>query len=307
MANARRWAHDEVHQEEGQAIAELVIVAPVLLLVIVLLISLGRIDSAQGDVESAARAGVQAAVVQDNPSRGPGPGCGRSGEHVGHCRAHVPVPAGQHQHLELHPRGLGVSHRDLCHQPGRRVDPRRARHQDAVGHLLRPHRPVPGGVMNVTAINRVRINTERASPARLWLVVRGRGEDGQFLAMTVVFMTMFLALAGLVADGGRYFDAKQAAASEAEQAARAGAGLPRRGPAPRRHRRHRPRHRHHRGRELHDRLPGTPGAPGWSGNTVYAQISYRQPTQLLGIIGVSSLQITVTESATDVTGVTTGA
>ena len=42
--------------------------APVLLLVIVLMISLGRIDSAQGDVESAARAGVQAAVVQDNPN-----------------------------------------------------------------------------------------------------------------------------------------------------------------------------------------------------------------------------------------------
>ena len=42
--------------------------------------------------------------------------------------------------------------------------------------------------------------------------------------MTCIFMTMFLALAGLVADGGHYFDAKQAAASEAEQAARAGAG-----------------------------------------------------------------------------------
>ncbi len=41
--------------------------------------------------------------------------------------------------------------------------------------------------------------------------------------MTCVFMTMFLALAGLVADGGHYFDAKQAATSEAEQAARAGA------------------------------------------------------------------------------------
>ena len=39
-----------------------------LLLVIVLMISLGRIDSAQGDVESAARAGVQAAVLQDSPS-----------------------------------------------------------------------------------------------------------------------------------------------------------------------------------------------------------------------------------------------
>ncbi len=54
--------------EEGSAIAELVIVAPVLLIVIVLMIALGRVDSAQGDVESAARAGVQAAVVQVDPS-----------------------------------------------------------------------------------------------------------------------------------------------------------------------------------------------------------------------------------------------
>jgi len=46
----------------------LVIVAPVLLIVIVLMIALGRVDSAQGDVESAARAGVQAAVVQADPS-----------------------------------------------------------------------------------------------------------------------------------------------------------------------------------------------------------------------------------------------
>ena len=54
--------------EEGSAIAELVIVAPVLLIVVVLMIALGRVDSAQGDVESAARAGVQAAVVQADPS-----------------------------------------------------------------------------------------------------------------------------------------------------------------------------------------------------------------------------------------------
>jgi hypothetical protein len=32
------------------------------------MIGLGRIDSAQGDVESAARAAVQAAVVQSNPA-----------------------------------------------------------------------------------------------------------------------------------------------------------------------------------------------------------------------------------------------
>jgi Flp pilus assembly protein TadG len=68
VADPRSQAHSEAHQEDGQAIAELVIVTPVLLLVIVLMISLGRIDSAQGDIESAARAGVQAAVVQDNPS-----------------------------------------------------------------------------------------------------------------------------------------------------------------------------------------------------------------------------------------------
>ena len=53
-----------VRGDEGQAIAELVIVAPVLLIIIVLMVALGRVDSAQGDVESAARAGVQAAVVQ---------------------------------------------------------------------------------------------------------------------------------------------------------------------------------------------------------------------------------------------------
>ncbi len=54
--------------EEGSAIAELVIVAPILLIVIVLMVALGRVDSAQGDVQSAARSGVQAAVVQSDPS-----------------------------------------------------------------------------------------------------------------------------------------------------------------------------------------------------------------------------------------------
>ncbi len=118
-------------------------------------------------------------------------------------------------------------------------------------------------------------------------------------------MTMFLALAGLVADGGRYLDAKQAAASEAEQAARAGAGsidiraL-------------------HAGTVALDPAAavtaaetfmtssGHPGTAWVVGATVYAQIRYRQPTQLLSIIGVGSLQITVTESATDVSGTTSG-
>ena len=134
---------------------------------------------------------------------------------------------------------------------------------------------------------------------------RRRGDDGQLLAMTAVFMAMFLALAGLVADGGRYLDARQAAASEAEQAARAGAASLDVGQL-------------HAGTltidpaaataaaEQYMRTAGHPGVAWVAGNTVYAQISYRQPTQLLGIIGVGSLQITVTESATDVAGITGG-
>ncbi len=133
--------------------------------------------------------------------------------------------------------------------------------------------------------------------------LRHHPEDGQFLAMTVVLMTMFLALTGLVADGGRYLDAKQAAASEAEQAARAGASSL-------------DVSQLHAGNVALDpagaviaaeNFMATSGRPGTAwvvGNTVYAEISYRQPTQLLGIIGVGSLQITVTESATDVSGTT---
>lgn len=132
-----------------------------------------------------------------------------------------------------------------------------------------------------------------------------RSEEGQFLAMTVVFMTMFLALAGLVADGGRYLDVKQQAASVAEQAARAGAGSLDVGQL-------------HAGTIAVDPAvaitaaendmssAGQPGTAWVVGNTVYAQISERVPTQLLGIIGVGSLALSVTESATDVSGITTG-
>jgi len=147
------------------------------------------------------------------------------------------------------------------------------------------------------------VNTALSRSARRRFVLRERSEDGQFLAMTIVFMTMFLALAGLVADGGRYFDAKQAAASEAEQAARAGAGSL-------------DVSQLHAGTVAIDPATATttaedymtsvghPGTAWVDGNTVYTQISYRQPTQLLEIIGVSSLQITVTESATDISGIT---
>ena len=70
MGDGRHRARGEpcVRGEQGQAIAELVIVVPVLLFVVVLMVGIGRIDSAQGDVQSAARAGAQAAVVQADPN-----------------------------------------------------------------------------------------------------------------------------------------------------------------------------------------------------------------------------------------------
>ena len=128
-------------------------------------------------------------------------------------------------------------------------------------------------------------------------------EDGQFLVMTVIFMTMFLALLGLVTDGGRYLNAKTAAAAEASQAARTGAAAL--DPT-----------------QLHagnlgvdpaaavSRAENATGGPGdhpgtaWVvGNTVYVRIVYDQSTQLLGIVGVTTMHVDVTEQATNVSGV----
>jgi Flp pilus assembly protein TadG len=120
--------------------------------------------------------------------------------------------------------------------------------------------------------------------------------------MTVVFMTMFLALAGLVVDGGHYLNAKQAAAAEASQAARAGATSLDTGQL-------------HAGAiavnpataiataEHFMVVAGQPGTAWVTGNTVYAHITYSLPTQLLSILGVRSFTIDVTESATNLSGV----
>ncbi|MGO8873560.1 MAG: TadE/TadG family type IV pilus assembly protein [Acidimicrobiales bacterium] len=135
-------------------------------------------------------------------------------------------------------------------------------------------------------------------------ILRSRRHDerGQFLVMTLIFMTMFLALAGLVVDGGSYLNAKDAAATEAAQAARAGAGALD------------PNQLHAatlgidpaqavRAAENAMTAAGHPGTAWVIGNTVYAHISYDQTTQLLSIIGITSMHIDVTEQATNVAGV----
>ena len=127
-------------------------------------------------------------------------------------------------------------------------------------------------------------------------------DHGQFLVMAVIFMTMFLALAGLVVDGGSYLNANEAAATEAAQAARAGAGAldP---------------NQLHAGNlgidstqaiaaaENAMTAAGHPGTAWVVGSTVYTHISYDQPTQLLSIIGVTNMHVNVTEQATNVAGV----
>jgi Flp pilus assembly protein TadG len=131
---------------------------------------------------------------------------------------------------------------------------------------------------------------------------RRHDERGQFLVMTLIFMTMFLALAGLVVDGGSYLNAKDTAATEAAQAARAGAGALD------------PNQLHAatlgidsaqavRAAENAMTAAGHSGTAWVIGNTVYAHISYDQTTQLLSIIGITSMHIDVTEQATNVAGV----
>ena len=126
--------------DDGQAIAELVIVAPVLLLVIVLMVALGRIDSAQGDVESAARAGVQAAVVQADAADAQSEATSAATSTLTGAGLTCPCASDHHGHLQLRGRRQCVGDRHLCDQPGRRVRPRRARIEDPDGHCHRPHR-----------------------------------------------------------------------------------------------------------------------------------------------------------------------
>ena len=120
--------------------------------------------------------------------------------------------------------------------------------------------------------------------------------------MAVIFMTMFLALAGLVVDGGSYLNANEAAATEAAQAARAGAAALN------------PSQLHAATLEINTpqavaaaenamAAAGHPGTAWVIGSTVYTHISYDQPTQLLSIIGVTNMHVDVTEQATNVAGV----
>jgi Flp pilus assembly protein TadG len=132
-----------------------------------------------------------------------------------------------------------------------------------------------------------------------------RDADGSITVFVALVLVALIVLLGLVVDGGTALSARQSAADEAEQAARAGAGSlsvdalrsgslqldPVVAVA---------------AAESFSVAAGHPGTATVSGNVVTVRIHYRVPTEVLGIVGIGSLPVTAVASATDVEGVTVG-
>jgi len=136
--------------------------------------------------------------------------------------------------------------------------------------------------------------------------LRHRDQDGSITAFVALLLVALMAMLGLVVDGGSALSAHQSAADEAEQAARAGAGAlsvdalrtgslqldPVAAVAE---------------AETFTRAAGHPGTASVQGGVVTVRISYRVPTDVLGIVGISSLPVSAEASAVNVQGVAAGA
>jgi Flp pilus assembly protein TadG len=128
-------------------------------------------------------------------------------------------------------------------------------------------------------------------------------EKGSFTAFMAVFCVALFVLIGLVVDAGRAIAARSAAMSEAEQAARAGAGQLSVGAL-------------RSGQVEIDPVAavqaadaylaaiGQPGTASVVGQMVTVHISTDEPTVILGIVGVNRIVVSVTASAANVHGVT---
>jgi Flp pilus assembly protein TadG len=136
--------------------------------------------------------------------------------------------------------------------------------------------------------------------------VPSRGDGGALTAFAVLLLVAFMALLGLVVDGGTALTAHQAAEVEAEQAARSGAGAlsvdalragvveidPTAAVV---------------AAERFAAAGGHPATATVSGGVVTVRIHYAVPTVVLGIVGIGSLQVSAVASAEDLDGVTSGA
>jgi Flp pilus assembly protein TadG len=132
-----------------------------------------------------------------------------------------------------------------------------------------------------------------------------RDQNGSISAFVVLLLVALVVLLGLVVDGGSALSARQSAADEAEQAARAGAGAlsvqalragslqldPAAAVA---------------AAESFTAAAGHPGTASVSGGVVTVQIHYRVATVVLGIVGIQSLPVSAVAAATDLQGVSVG-
>ncbi len=137
------------------------------------------------------------------------------------------------------------------------------------------------------------------------MMIDQRDQAGSMSAFVALLLVALMVLLGLVVDGGTALSARQAAADEAEQAARAGAGAlsvealrtgslqldPGAAVA---------------AAEAFASEAGHPGTATASGAVVTVRIHFRVATQVLGIVGIHSLPVSAVASATDIQGVTAG-
>ncbi len=130
-----------------------------------------------------------------------------------------------------------------------------------------------------------------------------RDERGSLVAFLAVLAAALFALAGLVVDGGRALAARQTAAADAEQAARAGAqavsaselrrGSVRLDAAAAR-----------RAADAYLRAIGATGTVAASGTAVTVTVRIVVPSTILGVVGVRAITVGATATATDLHGVT---
>jgi Flp pilus assembly protein TadG len=130
-------------------------------------------------------------------------------------------------------------------------------------------------------------------------------EQGSIAAMTAVMAVALLAMVGLVVDGGRAVVARRVAMDDAAEAARSGvdalsisalrSGSVQIDPSV-------------AIESAHQFLAaaGVQGSVDVTGQTVTVQVVTHEPTAVLSVIGIRSMTVTATASATDVHGVTEG-
>ncbi len=145
---------------------------------------------------------------------------------------------------------------------------------------------------------------ERWRPAEL-VFPETRSQEGSLTAFVALVLVALFTLVGLVVDGGSALSARQSAADEAEQAARAGAGALsidalRSGFV------EIDQSQAIAAAEQFTDVAGHPGIATVSSGTVTVRIHYQIHTQILGLIGIDTLPVSASASAVDVQGVTVG-